>query len=93
MTSLTVTTSPAAPATLDVDVVVVAARQGADGPELVAHPSLSSLHAQLAANGYTGGTALNGGKLVLGNNAATVLGERVTTWQWLLVAGGLLETS
>lgn len=54
MTSLTVTTSPAAPATLDVDVVVVAARQGADGPELVAHPSLSSLHAQLAAIGYTG---------------------------------------
>ncbi|MDX2025862.1 M17 family peptidase N-terminal domain-containing protein, partial [Microcella sp.] len=54
MTSLTVTTSPAAPSTLDVDVVVVAARQGADGAELVAHSSLAGLHDQLAAIGYTG---------------------------------------
>lgn len=54
MTSLTVSTSPAAPSTLDVDVVVVAARQGADGAELVAHSSLAGLHDQLAAIGYTG---------------------------------------
>lgn len=54
MSSLTVTTSPAAPTSLDVDVVVVAARIGADGPELVAHPSLSGLHAQLVAIGLTG---------------------------------------
>jgi len=54
MSSLTVTTSPAAPASLDVDVVVIAARIGADGPELVAHPSLSGLHAHLVAIGLTG---------------------------------------
>ncbi len=54
MTSLTVTTSAAAPASLDVDVVVIAARQGAEGPELLAHSSLSSLHAHLTAIGYTG---------------------------------------
>jgi len=40
MSSLTVTTSAAAPASLDVDVVVIAARAGKDGPELVAHPDL-----------------------------------------------------
>ena len=54
MTSLTVTTSAAAPASLDVDVVVVAARQGAEGAELVAHSSLAGLHAHLSAIGYSG---------------------------------------
>lgn len=54
MSSLSVSTSPAAPATLDVDVVVVAARQGADAPELVAHASLAGLHEQFAAVGITG---------------------------------------
>ena len=54
MTSLTVTTSAAAPASLDVDVVVVAARQGAEGAELVAHSSLAGLHTHLSAIGYSG---------------------------------------
>lgn len=54
MTSLSVTTSPAAPASLDVDVVVVASRIGDNGPELVAHSSLSALLAPLTAIGMTG---------------------------------------
>ncbi len=54
MSSPTVTTSPAEPASLDVDVIVVASRIGADGPELVSHPELAGLHEQFAAVGYTG---------------------------------------
>lgn len=54
MSSLTVTTSAAAPASLDVDVVVIAARAGKDGPELLAHPDLSGLLPALTAIGLTG---------------------------------------
>ena len=54
MTSLSVTTSADAPASLDVDVVVVASRAGSDGPELVSHPSLAHLHEHLVAIGVTG---------------------------------------
>ncbi len=54
MTSLSVTTSPDAPASLDVDVVVVAVRAGADGPELVAHPDLAHLQPHLSTVGATG---------------------------------------
>ena len=54
MSSLTVTTSAAAPASLDVDVVVIAARAGKDGPELVAHPDLAGLLPALTAVGLTG---------------------------------------
>lgn len=54
MTSLSVTISAEAPASLDVDVVVVGVRAGADGPELVAHPDLSHLAGHLAAVGATG---------------------------------------
>ncbi len=54
MASLAVTLSAADPASLDVDVIVVASRAGDDGPELVAHPALSGLAEQFAAIGYTG---------------------------------------
>lgn len=54
MTSLSVTTSAEAPASLDVDVVVVGVRAGADGPELVAHPALAHLAGHLSAIGATG---------------------------------------
>ncbi|UYN82724.1 MAG: leucyl aminopeptidase [Microcella sp.] len=54
MTTISITTSAEAPASLDVDVVVVASRAGADGPELVSHSSLAHLHEHLAAIGVTG---------------------------------------
>ncbi len=54
MTSLSVTTSAEAPASLDVDVVVVGVRAGADGPELVAHSALAHLAGHLSAIGATG---------------------------------------
>ena len=54
MTSLSVTTSTEAPASLDVDVVVVGVRAGADGPELVAHSDLAHLQPHLATVGATG---------------------------------------
>jgi leucyl aminopeptidase len=54
MTSLSMTTSAEAPASLDVDVVVVGVRAGADGPELVAHSALAHLAGHLAAIGATG---------------------------------------
>jgi len=54
MTSLTVSTSFHAPAQLDVDIVVAAVRLGADGPQLVGHPSLAYLQEQLVTLGATG---------------------------------------
>jgi leucyl aminopeptidase len=54
MTSLTVSTSFHAPAQLDVDIVVAAVRLGADGPQLVGHPSLAHLQHQLVTLGATG---------------------------------------
>jgi leucyl aminopeptidase len=54
MTSLSVNTSAEAPASLDVDVVVVGVRAGADGPELVAHSALAHLSAHLSAIGAAG---------------------------------------
>lgn len=54
MTSLSVTTSTKAPDSLDIDVVVVGVRAGADGPELVSHPDLAHLQPHLATVGATG---------------------------------------